>query len=43
MADVGVLVAPRHTPGITTSLTPYFKAAMPAQLQDYARRVLHPH
>ncbi|HEX2477742.1 MAG TPA: alpha/beta hydrolase [Geminicoccaceae bacterium] len=43
MADVGVLAAPGRTPGITTSLTPYFKAAMVLSFQDYARRVLYPH
>jgi hypothetical protein len=43
IANVGVLVAPHRTPGITTSLTPYFKAAMVLSFQDYARRVLYPH
>jgi hypothetical protein len=43
MADVGVLVAPHHTPGITTSLTPYFKAATQLSFSDYARRVVYPY
>jgi hypothetical protein len=43
MADVGVLVAPDQTPGITTSLTPYFKASTQLSFQDYARRVLYPY
>jgi hypothetical protein len=43
MSSVGVLVAPGRTPEITTSLTPYFKAAMVLSFQDYARRVLYPH
>jgi Alpha/beta hydrolase family len=43
MAHVGVLVAPDRTPGITTSLTPYFKAATQLSFQDYARRVLYPY
>ena len=43
MAQVGVLVAPDQTPGITTSLTPYFKASTQLSFQDYARRVLYPY
>jgi hypothetical protein len=43
MAKIGLLVDPDHTPGITTSLTPYFKAATQLSFQDYARRVLYPH
>ncbi len=42
MAQVGVLVAPNQTPGITTSLTPYFKASTQLSFEDYARRVLYP-
>jgi hypothetical protein len=42
MAHAGVLVAPDQTPGITTSLTPYFKASTQLSFQDYARRVLYP-
>jgi hypothetical protein len=43
MAHDGVLVAPERTPGITTSLTPYFKAATQLSFRDYARRVLYPY
>jgi hypothetical protein len=43
MAQVGVLVAPDQTPGITTSLTPYLKASTQLSFQDYARRVLYPY
>jgi hypothetical protein len=43
MAHAGVLVAPDRTPGITTSLTPYFKASTQLSFQDYARRVLYPY
>jgi hypothetical protein len=42
MAGGGILVAPGETPGITTSLTPYFKAGTRIRFQDYARRVLYP-
>jgi hypothetical protein len=38
-----VLVAPDRTPGITTSLTPYFKAATELSFRDYARRILYPY
>jgi hypothetical protein len=43
MADGGILVAPDQTPGITTSLTPYFKAGTQVSFQDYAHRVLYPY
>ena len=43
MADAGVLVAPGYTPGITTSLTPYFKAATQLSFSDYAHRVIYPY
>lgn len=43
MADVGVLVAPHYTPGITTSLTPYFKASTQLSFSDYGRRVVYPY
>jgi hypothetical protein len=43
MADAGVMVAPGHSPGITTSLTPYFKAATQLSFADYANRVVYPY
>jgi hypothetical protein len=43
MADAGVLVIPGDAPGITTSLTPYFKAATQFSFSDYARRVVYPY